>query len=77
MPATADTSPSIKQTSGFSEGFRGVATFLIHAPECVTTLRHLARRLRVSIAQSQMIAHVLGSSAEMVARAGLAALHFA
>jgi hypothetical protein len=41
------------------------------------TTTNLARRLRVSIAQSQKTAHVLGSHAEMVARAGSAALRLA
>jgi hypothetical protein len=42
---------------------------LRRAAQSMTTRQQLARRLRVPIAQSQKIAHVLGSPAGMIARA--------
>jgi hypothetical protein len=58
-----------RTASDFSADYRGVATFLRRAAQSMTTRQQLARRLRVPIAQSQKIAHVLGSPAGMIARA--------
>jgi hypothetical protein len=58
----------------FSRCFAG---FLPRAPSGMTTPRHLARCLRAPIKQSEKIAHVLGSSARMIAVARPVDLHIA
>jgi hypothetical protein len=64
----------IASPRGFSRSFAG---FLPPAPAGMTTPRHLARCLRASIKQSERVAHVLGSSARMVALARPVDLHIA